>query len=113
MHDLYLALDYLVPQAQFYGSLTNNTQDSYDAIVWNDARAKPIWTDVLAADALVYQIHLKGRAADIRWQRQVGGFTYRAIKYDTDFQSPTAFVTAYARAQVDPNYSTKWKTFDQ
>jgi len=113
MNDLYLALDYLVPEAIFLGSLTDNTQASYDAITWQDSRPKPTWTDVSAADIIVYGTHLKGRAADIRWQRQNGGFTYRGIMYATDFASPAAFGTAYARAQADSNYSTQWKTFDQ
>ncbi len=44
--DVSLTLDYLVNGAEFEGSLTDNTQDSYDAIKWLDTRGKPTWSDI-------------------------------------------------------------------
>ena len=46
MIDVALALDALVPAAQYGGSLTDNTEEAYEAIVWEDERAKPSWSMV-------------------------------------------------------------------
>ncbi|MGW9947006.1 hypothetical protein J2W92_002343 [Rhizobium leguminosarum] len=47
--DISLALDHLVPAAEYFGSLTANDQDAYDALEWIDARAKPSWSAIEAA----------------------------------------------------------------
>ncbi len=109
MPDLAGALDYLVPAALYRGSLTANTQDAYEALTWLDPRPKPTYAQALEADSTVQKNILKAYAAQIRWERQVGGFTYHGTEYDTAFQSPTAFSTAYSMAQANPSYSTKWK----
>lgn len=47
--DVSLTLNSLVPAAQYGGSLTANTQEAFDAITWEDERAKPTWQDILDA----------------------------------------------------------------
>lgn len=61
MVDVALALDGLVPGAIYGGSLTDNSQAAYEALVWGDERAKPEWSEILAwtltapvADAIPY-----------------------------------------------------------
>ncbi len=44
--DVAAALDQLVPAAVYSGSLTANTQESYEGVQWNDERAKPSWTEL-------------------------------------------------------------------
>ena len=112
MPDLASSIELLVPGAAYRGSLTANTQDAYDALIWEDARTKPLYNDVLVADAQVQKDRLKAYAADARWTRQTGGYTYHGVTYSTDFQSPAALSTAYAIATQNPQYSTKWKTMD-
>jgi len=41
--DVSLTLDILIPRAIYYGSLTNNNQEDYDSITWDDIRDKPSW----------------------------------------------------------------------
>jgi len=48
--DIAIALDLLIPAAEYSGSLTDNSQEAFDALVWTDIRAKPTWAEVLAAD---------------------------------------------------------------
>lgn len=46
--DVAAALDFLVPGAIYYGSLTANTLEAYEAIRWEDEREKPTWEDLEA-----------------------------------------------------------------
>lgn len=41
--DVAIAIESLVPGAQYTGSLTDNTQEAFDALVWTDEREKPTW----------------------------------------------------------------------
>lgn len=47
--DVAIALEQLVPAAVYGGSLTDNSQEAYDALRWEDDRDKPSWADVEAA----------------------------------------------------------------
>ena len=50
MTDVALAIDALVPAAQYGGSVTANTEAAYNAIRWEDARPKPTWAEIVAAE---------------------------------------------------------------
>jgi len=41
--DLALAIEALVPSAQYFGSTTANTKDCFDNLDWKDSRTKPSW----------------------------------------------------------------------
>jgi hypothetical protein len=47
--DVALILDNQRPKAQYHGSLTENTQETYEALHWHDVREKPSWTALEAA----------------------------------------------------------------
>lgn len=48
--DIALAVDAITPAAEYYGSVTANTKDAWDAVVWLDTRrAKPTWAELEAA----------------------------------------------------------------
>lgn len=49
--DIALAIDKLIPAAEYGGSVTANDQASYEAIRWADERPKPSWAELLAAYA--------------------------------------------------------------
>ena len=44
--DISWTLNALIPAAQYGGSLTDNTQEAYDKILWEDTRTKPSWQDL-------------------------------------------------------------------
>lgn len=44
--DIAIAIEGLLPAAKYRGSLTSNTQQAYDALVWLDARTKPTWQEL-------------------------------------------------------------------
>lgn len=46
MVDVAAALDVLAYGAEYRGSLTANTQEAYEAIVWEDERPKPSWEEI-------------------------------------------------------------------
>ncbi len=48
--NLYLRINALVPNANYEDVLYQNDEEGYDAIIWNDVRTKPTWTEILAAD---------------------------------------------------------------
>ena len=47
--DIALAIEHIYYAAEFFGSLTDNTKESFDALRWLDARPKPSWEEILAA----------------------------------------------------------------
>lgn len=50
MTDVALAIEALVPAAEYGGSVTANTEEAYNAIVWKDERPQPTWAEVIAAE---------------------------------------------------------------
>lgn len=46
-----IILDHLVPKAQYFGSLTENTKEAYGKITWKDSRKKPTWPELEAAQS--------------------------------------------------------------
>lgn len=51
--DIRLALEQIGSGYQFGGSVTDGTQESWDAVVWEDTRDKPTWADLCAAHATI------------------------------------------------------------
>jgi hypothetical protein len=41
--DIALALEALVPGAEYFGSVSENTEAAYNALDWMDERTKPLW----------------------------------------------------------------------
>jgi hypothetical protein len=48
MPDVAYAIHTLVPGAVYFGSVSNNTEESYNAIRWEDEREKPTWAEIIA-----------------------------------------------------------------
>lgn len=44
--DVALGIEALLPGAEYYGSTTANTKESFDNLNWLDERAKPTWKQV-------------------------------------------------------------------
>lgn len=53
--DIRTALEHIGTGWQFGGSVTPGTQESWDAVDWDDERPKPSWADVCAAHASAVQ----------------------------------------------------------
>ncbi|MBN8995933.1 MAG: hypothetical protein J0H94_11970 [Rhizobiales bacterium] len=53
MMDLAIAIEALVPAAQYGGSTTANDQAAFDALDWIDERPRPTWDQLVAADAAI------------------------------------------------------------
>jgi hypothetical protein len=49
MIDIALAIERLVPNAEYAGSTTGSTRDVFDALRWTDARPKPSWGQIVGA----------------------------------------------------------------
>ena len=48
--DIALAVEKILPAAEYRGSVTANTQAAWDAVVWTDTRrSKPTWAELVAA----------------------------------------------------------------
>jgi hypothetical protein len=57
MIDIALGIEALLPSAEYFGSTTANTKQSFDDLNWSDSREKPTWAAVQAAyDALPDEI---------------------------------------------------------
>jgi hypothetical protein len=41
--DIALAIEALLPAAEYFGSTTDNTKDCFDNLDWQDSRTKPTW----------------------------------------------------------------------
>jgi hypothetical protein len=63
--DIALALDALVPMANYRGSLTKNTQDAYNSIVWLEEEIKkPSWNEVVQKDSELALVVAKEKKKD-------------------------------------------------
>jgi len=51
--DIALGIEALLPAAEYFGSTTANTKQSFDDLNWQDARPKPTWKQVQDAYANV------------------------------------------------------------
>jgi hypothetical protein len=49
MIDIALAIEALIPAANYFGSTTDNTKKAFDELNWLDQRVKPTWSQVQAA----------------------------------------------------------------
>lgn len=107
-----IALETILPGALYTGSLTADTQEAYAAIQWLDIRPKPSYEKVLDVVSNIIKDDLKAYAAQIRFERQSGGYTYRSRKYDTDVNSIAALTMAFSLAKNNPSYNTQWKLAD-
>lgn len=64
--DLTIALQLILPGAQYGGSLTDNTREAYEALTWEDNRPKPSWAEIDAAHVkLVPAFYIKQRLKDL------------------------------------------------
>ncbi len=46
--DISLAIEKLVPGAEYFGSVTANNQEAYEKLDWKDRRRKPNWKAIVA-----------------------------------------------------------------
>lgn len=100
--DVAMALDQLVPAAQYSGSLTGNTQADYDALVWSDQRAKPTWALIMNTGATMHLVHLRRYAADKRWRVETGGIVVGGVPVPTDDRAKVLLMGAASMmADVD------------
>jgi hypothetical protein len=60
-----LALDRVLPAAQYGNSLTANTREAYDALRWQDERDKPEWEAIEAAGEALLVEQSQPTPADI------------------------------------------------
>jgi hypothetical protein len=47
--DIALAIEALLPSADYFGSTTGNQKVDFDDLVWNDSRTKPTWQALQSA----------------------------------------------------------------
>lgn len=47
--DVALAIELLVPAAEYFGSTTANSRECFDELDWRDAREKPTWEQLIEA----------------------------------------------------------------
>jgi len=51
--DLAMAIDKLIPSAEYFGSTNDNTEEAFTKLNWFDKRKKPIWEEIVSAYELV------------------------------------------------------------
>ena len=49
--DLALAIEKLVPAAEYSGSTTGNTEGAFNALRWHDSRPMPTWQELISVDS--------------------------------------------------------------
>lgn len=74
MIDVALALDRLVPGADYLGSLTAGTQAAYDALEWRDGRPKPSWAEIEQAVAAARRAETAADPTDRTWSFELWQF---------------------------------------
>ena len=51
--DIALSIEALLPNAQYYGSTTANTEKTFNELNWQDERPKPTWKQIQDAYDLI------------------------------------------------------------
>lgn len=114
--DIALVLDSLVPAAAYRGSLTANTQESYESIVWDDERPKPSWAAVVAEwaalDLQIARAEKKEAVRALATGNYRRGFTYataapRRFRAEQDNVSEIAGMRQFAESSLTW-ISPKW-----
>jgi len=96
--DVALAIERLVPAAEYRGSVTENTPEQYHALDWVDDRAKPTWPEIEAAD----RDNQRPTARDVdseRDRRISAGVTFDGHLYQSDELSRSLINDAYQLAE--------------
>ena len=65
--DVALAIEKLVPGANYGGSTTANTRSQYEALRWKDERKKPTWEELEAVeiDPVEEQTSIEDRISEL------------------------------------------------
>lgn len=107
--DIALSLDFLVPGAQYGGTLGGNTREEYDALEWEDEREKPPWEKVANNLELLKAKKLE-EFAQARWEQETGGLTLpNGAIIKTDRESQALLTGAAFAATMDPETPIEWK----
>ena len=108
--DIPLVLERLLVNADYTGSLTDNTEAVYNALVWNDARAKPTWAEITAEWIVYVKEQLFAHLATYRYNKEVGGIVINTMPIPTDDRTKTLLVGAYNSA-IEENDPTRLRHF--
>lgn len=83
--DIALALEVLIPAANYTGSVTSNTQEAYASIVWSDERPKPSWEEIITESEILELAEAKkNKKSAIRMkaaERYLYGFVYNGQRF--------------------------------
>lgn len=63
--DVALNLYILMGPAEYYGSLTENTKEQYDAVDWQDSRPKPTWLELESVETEAEIFNIKQKLGDL------------------------------------------------
>lgn len=113
MQDIAAALERLVPGPKYFGSLTANTRQAYNLVIWKDKRRKPAFEELLEVDLTqIPKPELKKKLATMRWRRSIGGLKFCDHVFHTDAASQSAIAMAAIAALHDDKTSISWKISD-
>jgi len=94
--DVAMMTNRLVPNADYIGSLTANTETAYNAITWNDATTKPTWQELtdeqVVYDAEISNIRILIDAANISWDSLVKPICTITLGGNRTLDNPTNLV---------------------
>lgn len=62
--DIALIIDYLVPEAKYFGAFTYNTEQEYNNLNWLDDRTKPAWSLIVSNNSIVETKYKKNNCKD-------------------------------------------------
>lgn len=94
--DIAIAIDALVPGAQYFGTLTGGTLDEFDALDWLDERQKPTWPALQTASLEATKRKLKAQidtAAERERLKYITAGTGQAMTYQQKAEEAAAFLS--------------------
>lgn len=98
--DIRRALEQLGTGWQFGGSVTGGTQQDWDAVIWEDERAKPTWADLCTAHAEALHTGMFATLRAARDARLMATDKYMLSDYPIS-ETDLAAVRAYRAALRD------------
>ena len=102
--DIAIALEALVPGANYFGSLSGGDQAAYDALDWRDEREKPAWADLSPAGLLPLKAALRAgvdKAAETARLKYITAGAGQAMTYAQKADQALRYLAANEPDEAD------------
>lgn len=109
--DISLSVEKILPSAAYFGSVTANTPEAWEAVRWQDERMpKPSWGELQVAWVDLSRASAIEAVKEKSWRAEIGGMLVDGVPIPTDRESQALITGAVVGTFIDPDKVTRWQT---